>query len=77
VISGLQSSLAQPGKVYQHYKGDCYLVLFLSEESTNARCGMAVVVYLSLERGIIHNRDLGEWVELVKWPDGEMRPRFV
>src|SRR5581483_7591185 len=67
-----------PGKVYTHYKNGRYTVLCLTEESTNARKGNnGGVVYVSLTYGKIKHRDFDEFTELVEWPDGKMRPRFI
>ncbi len=66
-----------PNRVYEHHKGGRYLVLSVAEESTNARKGNEVVVYVSLTYGKVKCRDLSEFTELVVWPDGEKRPRFV
>ena len=63
--------------VYIHHKGGKYLVLALADESTNDRKGNKVVVYVSLTYGKIKCRDLREFIEIVKWPDGDMKPRFV
>ncbi len=63
--------------IYEHHKGGKYLVLFVADESTNARKGNSVVVYVSLTYGKVKVRDLNEFCEEVKWPDGEMRPRFI
>lgn len=65
------------GKVYKHKKGGKYLVLHIVEESTNGQEGSQGVVYVSLKEGSIYHRNLSEFVEEVKWPDGKMRPRFV
>lgn len=65
------------GKVYLHHKGGRYLVLALTEESTNKRVGMPGVVYVSLTYGKFKHRDLAEFVEEVKWPDGNRQPRFI
>ena len=64
-------------RVYEHYKGDKYLVLLVADDSTNNRSGNRVVVYVSLTNGKIHCRDLTEFTEPVKWPDKGMKPRFV
>lgn len=64
-------------KKYIHYKGDEYLVLFQAEESTNARAGDQVVVYVSLTYGKIKCRDLQEFTEMMTWPDGKRRSRFI
>lgn len=65
------------GKIYKHYRGGRYTVLAISTESTNSRVGALGVVYISLTYGIIKHRDLSEFIEIVEWPDGEKRPRFI
>jgi hypothetical protein len=68
----------QSGKTYRHYKGGLYTVLFVAEETTNARKGSSGgVVYVSHTYGTIKYRDLDEFVEEIAWPDGVARPRFV
>jgi len=62
---------------YRHYKGERYRVLFTANDSTNNRDGRQVVIYVSLAHGFIFCRDLDEFTEEVKWPDGKMRSRFV
>jgi hypothetical protein len=66
-----------PNRVYDHYKGGRYLVLSVADDSTNNRAGNRVVVYVSLTYGTIKCRDLVEFIELVEWPDGQKRSRFV
>ncbi len=66
-----------PQRVYEHFKGGKYLVLSVAEDSTNARTGNHVVVYVSLTYGTVKVRDLNEFVEEIEWPDGIRRPRFV
>ena len=65
-----------PG-MYRHYKGGKYLVLFVADDSTNKREGNKVVVYASLAHGTINCRDLNEFTEIVAWPDGGQKPRFI
>ncbi len=65
------------GKVYKHHKGGRYLVLHITDESTNALVGRKGVVYVSLTYGLVKHRDLEEFIELVEWPDGQKRPRFI
>jgi hypothetical protein len=65
------------GKVYEHFKGGSYLVLHIVDESTNALVGRKGVVYVSLTHGLVKHRDLEEFIEIVEWPDGQQRPRFV
>ncbi len=50
-----------PLGIYRHYKGGLYRVLFVAHESTNAREGNGVVVYVSLKTGRINVRDEGEF----------------
>ena len=64
------------GDLYLHYKGGVYRVLHYAEESTNARAGEQVVVYLSLKYGTVHTRDLSEWVERVE-VNGDSVKRFA
>lgn len=75
-MSGMES--IQSGKTYKHYKGGLYTVLFVAEETTNARKGSnGGVVYVSHTYGKIKYRDLDEFTEEIKWPDGVTRQRFV
>lgn len=64
-------------QIYEHHKGGKYLVLSVAEESTNARKGNQVVIYVSLTFGKVKCRDLEEFLEIVEWPDGEKRSRFI
>ena len=64
-------------QIYDHYKGGKYLVLTVADESTNSRKGNRVVVYVSLTYGKVKCRDAEEFLEIVEWPNGEKRPRFV
>jgi hypothetical protein len=71
-------SIIQSGKTYRHYKGGLYTVLFLAEETTNARKGSTGgVVYVSHTYGKIKYRDLDEFTEEIEWPDGVRRARFI
>ncbi len=66
-----------PQRTYTHFKGGTYLVLAVADDSTNSRKGTQMVVYVSLTYGTIKSRDLSEFTELVTWPDGIERSRFV
>ncbi|MEK7063349.1 MAG: DUF1653 domain-containing protein [Patescibacteria group bacterium] len=66
-----------PNRIYSHYRGGKFLVLFVSDDSTNSRPGNRVVVYVSLTYGKVKSRDLSEFLEVVEWPDGQKRNRFV
>jgi len=63
---------------YRHHKGGKYILLGVANDSTNARSGNKVCIYLSTEvnQGL-YVRDLTEWNEEVEWPDGIRRPRFI
>lgn len=63
--------------LYRHHRGGLYTLLFVADESTNARIGQTAAVYVSLTNGKIRVRDAGEFFEVVEWPDGVTRPRFV
>lgn len=67
----------QLGKVYEHFKEGKYLVLAVADDSTNAREGNKVVVYVSLTYGKVLVRDVAEFTEEVEWPDGKKGPRFA
>lgn len=66
----------EPG-VYRHYKGGFFTVLFDATESTNKRAGTRVVVYVSHTTGRVHTRDAAEFLEVVPWPNGEVKARFA
>lgn len=69
----------QIGGLYTHAKGLKYVVTGLGNNSNNRDDHQLVVEYISLEgvhQGKKHYRDEVEFHELVKWPDGKMRPRF-
>ncbi|MDP3954668.1 MAG: DUF1653 domain-containing protein [bacterium] len=73
----VKKSLILPNEVYKHYKGGLYTVLMLADESTNKLVGRKVVVYISHTYGKIKVRDLNEFNQKIKWPDGKVRPRFI
>lgn len=63
-----------PLGVYDHFKGGVYLVdrVELCADSHEFR-----VSYLSLVHATYHSRRASEWNEIVVWPDGKYRSRFV
>ena len=68
--------------VFRHYKGGRYRVVAVAE--THHHNGDKDVVYVSLTTGSIvtrplekDSRDEDSWSDIVDWPDGEKRPRFV
>lgn len=70
----VQSSLyVQPGN-YVHYKGGVYRVLFSAKHTETEE---PLVVYVSLKTGEIFARPEKMWNEVIPWPDGKSRPRFI
>lgn len=69
--------------VYQHYKGGEYRRLLPDVVRMERPRGAAnhdnvkMVVYACMKTGIVWVRPLTEWTELVTWPDGVIRTRFV
>lgn len=53
-----------PG-VYEHYKGDYYVVHKIITDSTNTRAGKIMVLYESLETKEFHVRDVAEFLSFV------------
>lgn len=64
--------------IYRHYKGDLYFVTGFAIDATNESADETPFVMVVYQRDYaLFVRDEDEFVEVVKWPDGEMRPRFV
>lgn len=74
--------MIQPGSVYCHYKGlRCYVLLVAKHHEFN---GARDVVYIELSSGETCTRPLqrdsrneDSWTDVVTWPDGVRRARFV
>lgn len=65
-------------KRFQHKNGGEYVVFpFFVLNSNNDQDRDSQVAYLSLATGEVNHRSFSEFTELVEWPDGESRPRFV
>lgn len=71
-----------PGTTWKHYKGGTYTLLAVAE--THEHTGERDCVYVSHTNGKIFTRPLqrdsraqDSWNDLVVWPDGERRSRFV
>jgi len=61
--------------IWDHFKGGVYKVTgFSSWASGN---GEKVVGYTSMLFGTDHTRLVNQWCEVVEWPDGKYRSRFV
>jgi Protein of unknown function (DUF1653) len=61
--------------VYDHFKGGTYLVTGIAAWASGT--GEAVVEYISMNLGKKNVRLASQWVEVVPWPDGRYRSRFV
>lgn len=60
--------------VWDHFKGGVYLS---RDVERCADSGEPRVSYISLLHASKHSRRAAEWNEVVKWPDGNYRSRFV
>lgn len=70
---------APPG-LYRHYGGHLYLVLAEGKDSNNDRNHEPTVIYISLDdprKGQLNVRRTKEFREVIAWPDGVQRHRFV
>lgn len=61
--------------ISDHFKGGVYKVRGFSMWASGN--GEKVVEYTSLLHGTDHTRLATQWCEVVKWPDGKYRSRFV
>lgn len=59
--------------IYDHFKGGVYKTNKLGFFAN----GETYVDYVSLNTGNDCGRFLNEWCEIVKWPDGKLRSRYV
>jgi hypothetical protein len=69
-----------PGTVVRHYKGGRYTVIALAE--SHEHNGDMFVIYVSHTNGKTFARPLisvkeDAWTDLVDWPDGKKRQRFI
>lgn len=60
--------------IYDHFKGGVYKMGLMANDASN---GGDVMNYTSLTFGTDHTRKVHEFGEVVMWPDGEFRSRFV
>lgn len=63
------------GGIWDHFKGGVYLKT--GQGSWASGNGELIVEYLSLIFGTKHYRLASQWCEVVQWPDGKYRSRFV
>lgn len=72
----MKQRIVKTGKVYRHFKGKYYLVLFVA---TDAMTDVEVVVYQQLTTGRIFTRPMDVLmspVDTVKYPDAKQYWRF-
>jgi hypothetical protein len=60
--------------VYIHYKGGRYRSIGVA---IDAETGGQRVQYVSMGDGVIYSRLAIEWGQVVRWPDGRFRSRFM
>lgn len=60
--------------VWDHFKGGLYMS---TGGGQDAESGFWQVRYISLYHGTEHHRRAVSWNEVVKWPDGRYRSRFI
>lgn len=64
-----------PHGIWDHFKGGIYLTQgFGAWASGN---GEGVVAYISMSNGKAFYRLATQWNEIVRWPDGQLRSRFI
>ncbi len=71
----------KPGR-YVHFKGGKYMLLIVAQ--THNHNGDLDVVYISLDHGkavtrplCFDSREEDAWLDIVEWPDGKERHRFI
>jgi hypothetical protein len=74
-----QNSVSSAGSdmkhgVWDHFKGGVYMSTGLGR---NAETDALEVEYISLLHGTKHHRRCTMWNEVVEWPDGKYRSRFM
>lgn len=73
-------SVIKFNQVHRHYKGGRYVPMMLASNSEDRK--EKFVIYMSLEKGEPNARPLktptiDSWLDIVEWPDGRNRQRFV
>jgi hypothetical protein len=65
------------GMAWRHYKGGVYFVFGYARNS-DFKKEIAVLYFSRGDQGreILWHRELYDWCEMVKWPDGIYRQRF-
>lgn len=70
----MEKTNTTPGTLVRHFKGTLMKILHRAHD---ARDQKEVVVYVHLDDGRIWTRPVEEFDELVAWPDGVHRKRFI
>jgi hypothetical protein len=73
-LDGVRDAI-RAGEVHLHYKGGRYRPLLIAKNSDDHV--QERVIYVSLTHGSVWDRALVEWADMMRWPDGKMRRRFV
>lgn len=60
--------------LYRHFKGGLYIFLGYARHSETKE---EMVVYITVPTKEVWVRPKALWEEIVRWPDGQMRPRFI
>ncbi len=63
-----------PGALVRHFKGTQMKILHRAHDASTQQ---EVVVYIHLDDGRIWVRPVEEFDQLVAWPDGVVRKRFI
>ena len=61
--------------IWDHFKGGVYLTQKIGRLASAE--DDYIIEYLSMIHGTTHYRTASEWNEIVRWPDGKYRSRFV
>lgn len=64
-----------PG-IYRHCDGGLHVVLGVCTDTSSGRAGGKSVLFYALVTQRLMVRDVVEFNEVIKWPDGKRRARF-
>ena len=70
----MNESVTTKANIHRHFKGGLYNYLGRGNHSETME---PLDFYQSMSNGSLWGRPARMWDEKVKWPDGNMRPRFV
>ena len=63
--------------VWQYFQGGIYRSLAVATWTGATGDGIPFVSYMSMVSGRQYGRPCSEWAEMVPWPDGTLRSRFI